>query len=118
MPVFDRCAGIEHEMRSPRGVFVNLYVPSRVTWKQGSTRRRTHAGDTISDISAAEDLASNTLRVGCFLFHEPVTLCISFLLTRLLLEVRELFRQRLYLVRVPSASQCKDQVVERCLIRR
>ncbi|HZS56995.1 MAG TPA: beta-L-arabinofuranosidase domain-containing protein [Bryobacteraceae bacterium] len=30
--------GISSYFRSPEGVYVNLYVPSRVTWKQGSAR--------------------------------------------------------------------------------
>jgi DUF1680 family protein len=30
--------GISSYFRSPRGVYVNLFVPSRVTWKQGSAR--------------------------------------------------------------------------------
>jgi len=30
--------GISSYFRSPQGIFVNLYVPSRVTWKQGSAR--------------------------------------------------------------------------------
>ena len=30
--------GISSYFRSPAGIFVNLYVPSRVTWKQGSAR--------------------------------------------------------------------------------
>jgi uncharacterized protein len=30
--------GISSYFRSPAGVYVNLYVPSRVTWKQGSAR--------------------------------------------------------------------------------
>lgn len=96
---------------------VSLRLSPTSRWPDPGDCHPRNQGSAQAD-PAAEDLASNTLRVGCFLFHEPVTLCISFLLTRLLLEVRELFRQRLYLVRVPSASQCKDQVVERCLIRR
>ena len=30
--------GISSYFRSPRGVYVNLFVPSRVTWKQGNAR--------------------------------------------------------------------------------
>jgi DUF1680 family protein len=30
--------GISSYLRGPHGIFVNLYVPSRVTWRQGSTR--------------------------------------------------------------------------------
>jgi DUF1680 family protein len=30
--------GISSYFRSPKGVYVNLYVPSRVTWRQGSAR--------------------------------------------------------------------------------
>ena len=30
--------GISSYLRSPKGVYVNLYVPSRVTWKQGGAR--------------------------------------------------------------------------------
>jgi len=30
--------GISSYLRSPQGVYVNLFVPSRVTWKQGSAR--------------------------------------------------------------------------------
>ena len=30
--------GISSYLRSPKGVYVNLFVPSRVTWKQGSAR--------------------------------------------------------------------------------
>ena len=30
--------GISSYFRSPRGVYVNLYVPSKVTWQQGSAR--------------------------------------------------------------------------------
>src|SRR5436305_10409404 len=30
--------GISSYYRSPRGIYVNLYVPSRVTWKQGGSR--------------------------------------------------------------------------------
>jgi DUF1680 family protein len=30
--------GISSYFRSPRGIYVNLFVPSRVTWKQGSAR--------------------------------------------------------------------------------
>ncbi len=30
--------GISSYLRSPRGVYVNLYIPSRVSWRQGSAR--------------------------------------------------------------------------------
>ncbi len=30
--------GISSYLRSPKGIYVNLYVPSRVTWKQGNAR--------------------------------------------------------------------------------
>jgi DUF1680 family protein len=30
--------GISSYLRSPKGIYVNLYVPSRVTWRQGSAR--------------------------------------------------------------------------------
>jgi DUF1680 family protein len=30
--------GISSYFRAPRGIYVNLYVPSRVTWRQGSAR--------------------------------------------------------------------------------
>jgi uncharacterized protein len=30
--------GISSYLRSPKGIFVNLYVPSRVTWRQGNAR--------------------------------------------------------------------------------
>ena len=30
--------GISSYLRAPDGIYVNLYVPSRVSWKQGATR--------------------------------------------------------------------------------
>jgi DUF1680 family protein len=50
--------GISSYLRSPKGIFVNLYVPSRVTWRQGSARvsltqetRYPNVGETVLHVT-------------------------------------------------------------------